>query len=168
VDIDQHDATLRARAQRSALPRLSTPRALGDDDLCGRSAPPLIDRADGHRRADGRRDVSGLCASIPVPNPPTGRHRDPRQPQQSQGGGSRGSDHRDRSLRTLSATLLSGSEPDRKVLLPNSRRGSANPPNETSTPYRRKSANCSILSPQANAQTTSSLVDMEALKSNPL
>src|SRR5271157_3830154 len=53
---------------------------------------------------------------MPVPNASTGRHRDPRQPQQSQGGGSRGSDHRDRSHRTLSATLLSGSEPDRKVL----------------------------------------------------
>src|SRR5208337_3103738 len=53
---------------------------------------------------------------MPVPNAPTRRHRDPRQPQQSQGGGSRGSDHRDRSHRTLSATVLSGSEPDRKVL----------------------------------------------------
>src|SRR5208282_704295 len=63
--------------------------------------------ADGHRRTAGRRDVSGLCASIPVPNTTAGRHRDPRQPQQSQGGGSRGSDHRHRSNRTLSATLLS-------------------------------------------------------------
>ena len=62
MDIDQPDATLRARAQREALHQLGTARALGDDDLCGRSAPLPIDRADGHRRADGRRDVSGLCA----------------------------------------------------------------------------------------------------------
>src|SRR5208337_5557175 len=55
-------------------------------------------------------------ASIPVSNPPTGRHRDPRQPQQSQGDRSRESDHRDRSYPTLSSPLLSGPEPDRKVL----------------------------------------------------
>jgi hypothetical protein len=116
MDIDEHDATLRARAARSALPRLGTAWTWGDDDLCRRSAPPAIDRTDGHRRADGRRDVSGLGASIPVPNAPTGRHRDPRQPQQSQGDGSRESDPRYRSSPTLSASVLSGSEPDRKVL----------------------------------------------------
>jgi transposase len=62
VDIDQQDAPLRARAQREALYRLGTARVLGDDDLCGRSAPPPRDRADGHRRAeDGEMFLAYVC-----------------------------------------------------------------------------------------------------------
>ena len=48
MDFDQHDAALWARPQGQALYRLSAARALENDYLCGRSAPPTIDRADGH------------------------------------------------------------------------------------------------------------------------
>ena len=67
---------------------------------------------------------------------------------------------RDRSNPTLSAPLLSGSEPDRKVLFQTQGAAPQSRPDETSTPSGRKSGNCSIRSPQANAQTTSPLVDM--------
>ena len=167
MDIDQYDAPLRACAPRESLPRLGAARALADDDLCGRSAPSPIDRAHGHRRAHGRRDVFGLCAPISVPNAPARRHRDSRQPQQSQGGRSRGSHHHDRSHRPLFATLLSGSEPDRKVFskLKARLRKAAK---RDSMPSGRKSGNGSIRSPQTNAQTSSPLADMQALKSKPL
>ena len=68
MDIDQHDTALWAGPQGQTLYRLSTARALEDDYLCGCSTPPTIDRADGHRRSNGRGDVSRLCARIPVSN----------------------------------------------------------------------------------------------------
>jgi transposase len=46
VDYYQHDQALRARAQRQALHRLGATWTLEDNDLCGRSAPPPIDRTD--------------------------------------------------------------------------------------------------------------------------
>ena len=42
-------------------------RPLENDDLCRRTARGPADRADGHRRPHGRRDVSGLCARFPGP-----------------------------------------------------------------------------------------------------
>ena len=48
MDIDQHDAAMRACPQGQTLYRLSTAWALEDDYLCGCSAPQTIDRADGH------------------------------------------------------------------------------------------------------------------------
>ena len=48
MDIDQHDAALWTCSQEQTLHRLSTARALEDDYLCGCSAPPKIDRANGH------------------------------------------------------------------------------------------------------------------------
>jgi transposase len=51
---------------------------------------------------------------------------------------------------------------------PNSRRGSAKPRNAISMLSGRKSGSCSIRSPQANAQTTSPLADMYALRSKAL
>ena len=116
MDLDQHDAALWACPPRQALHRFGTARALADDYLCGRSAPPSLDRAHGHRRADRRCDVSCLGDQIPVPNAPIGRHRYPRQPQQSQGDRRTGSDHRDGRKRALPAALFSRSQPHRKVL----------------------------------------------------
>jgi hypothetical protein len=48
VDIDQHDAALRAVSKGKALHRLSITWALEDDYLCRCSAPHPIDGADGH------------------------------------------------------------------------------------------------------------------------
>ena len=49
MDYDQYEQTLRARAQRQALHRFCATRTLEDDDHCGCSVPPSIDRADGYR-----------------------------------------------------------------------------------------------------------------------
>jgi hypothetical protein len=84
-----------------------------------------------------------------------------------QGSGNRGSDHCDRSNATLSATPPPDLNPTEE-LFPYSSRGTAKRPNEKSMLYGRKSGNCSIQSPPANAQTTSPLAEMRALKSKPL
>jgi transposase len=64
VDIGQHDAALWTSSEGQTLHRLSSARALEDDYLGGCSAPPTIDRPDGHRQPHRRRDVSRLRARI--------------------------------------------------------------------------------------------------------
>ena len=162
-DIDEHDATLRARPRGQRCLDSAPHRALGDNDLCRRPAPGR--RLTAPMVTDGPMDGETFLAYVHQFLCPTlqRRHRDSRQSQQSQGDGrSAESNRRDRSHPALSAPLLSGSESDRKVLFQTcfSRRCFAKPPDAISILSGRKSGSCSIRSPQANAQTTSPPVDM--------
>ncbi len=65
MDNDQHGQEPRPVAPRPALRGLGPARPLENDDLSGRIAPGPVDRANGHRWADGWCDVSGLYARLP-------------------------------------------------------------------------------------------------------
>jgi hypothetical protein len=81
---------------------------------CG-SAAQSIDGAPGRRRANGWRTVPGLGTAISVSHIAARGHRDPRQPQQPQGGWSEGSHYCGAGHAALSAAVFARPEPHRKV-----------------------------------------------------
>ena len=96
--------------------RLSPVWRLANDHFSCWSAAQSIDGTPGRRRADGWRTVPGLGAAISVSHLAARGHRDPRQPQQPQGGWSERSHHSGAGHAALSAPVFARSEPHRKVL----------------------------------------------------
>ena len=138
------DAPLWSRAPRDSLMHRIGPvwrLANSATFLAGLRHNP-IDGAPGRRRANGWRTVPGLGTAISVSHIAARGHRDPRQPQQPQGGWSEGSHYCGAGHAALSAAVFARPEPHRKVFRQTQSAASSSRRAQRRLPLGRKSVKC--------------------------